>query len=301
MTDLVMTVRAAIADQPNQGIPAEPLVHIRPPNAAGELGTYPVIFFDNDMAKIAQVLSKCKQIELVRVGESAVHATNATVINGNYEPLWIGHNINDNAYTQLNAFLPDGHMFFDIYSGMQSREFQILNDWVARSAALEVQRTAVFDWDRTLTMVEGVRMPYPPPGTIRGVIAGYYPGAVPDNYVEDMLIYSCGGLQRLNSLRNMFAYLRENDIAVKILTNNPTGGDARAPLFKELVNALVGYDVEVWCSAFPPINGDKGIVMRQKFPELCAMAGGRRRKTNAVHFSTRRRHRTRRRKNRTRK
>jgi hypothetical protein len=96
-----------------------------------------------------------------------------------------------------------------------------------------------------------------------------------------MLTYLCGGVLRLNTLRYMFAFLRSHGIAIRILTNNPTAGDPKsAALFKELVNALVqGDDVEVWCSYFPPASGDKGVIMRREFPDLCAMAGGRRRKT----------------------
>ena len=294
--DPVMQIRAAVTGQPNQGVPAEPLVHIRTNNAEGVPGTYPVIFFDNDMEKIAQVFAKCKQIELVRVGESAVNALYATVMNGNYAPLWVGHNIQTNAYTRLNANQHDGHMFFDIYSGMQMREIAIINDWIVRSAELGVPRTAVFDWDRTLTMVEGIRMAPPPPYSIIGAIAPYYPGAIPANYVEDMLIYLCGGVQRLITLRVMFGVLRAYGIDIKILTNNGAAGDNRAPNFKELVNALVavpGYDVEVWCSAFPPVNGNKGIVMLQKFPALCAMAGGKRQRRK-TRRAIRRKNRTRR-------
>jgi hypothetical protein len=289
--DNVMQVRAAIAGQPGQGGPAGSIVHIITPNAEGQLGTYPVIFFDNDMAKISQVYAKCKQMEVVRVGESAVRAINNTVTNGWYAPLWDGHNIDDNAYSQLNVMQATGHMEFDIYSGMQEREFAIIDDWVVRSAALGVPRTAVFDWDRTLTMVEGIRIARPPPYDIIGAMAPYYPGEdVPKNFVEDMLIYLCGGLQRLNTLRAMFVFLRENEIDIKILTNNPSAGNVSEPLFKELVNALVAipdYDVEVWCSYNPPANGDKGIIMRQKFPGLCAMVGGRRRRRKTKRQSKR--------------
>jgi hypothetical protein len=277
-----MAVRAAIAGQEGKGrsVPDEEIIHQKPTE-----GAFPVIFFDNDIAKLAQVYSVCKQIELVRVGESAAFATRPTVMNGDYSDLWLGHNINENAYTTLinNPLYPSEHDMFDIYSGMQEREFTIINTWVNRSVG---PRTAVFDWDRTLTMVEGIRLGQVPPGIIRETVAQYYPGLVPVNYVEDMLIYLCGGLQRLKSLRNMFVYLRANSIDIKILTNNPAAGNPRSTsLFKELVNTLVaipGYDVEVWCSYFPPYNGDKGMVMREKFPALCGMAGGRRRRHKTV-------------------
>ena len=281
----VTVVQAAIGGVVHPGF------HRQRVNADGTKVTSPVIFFDNDEAKINQVASQCNDIELVRVPESDVAAANPSAINPAYAALWTPHNIYMNAYTRIHAANGTPHQFFDIHSGIQIPEFAIINDWVTRSAALGVQRTAIFDWDRTLTMVEGIVLPIPGPGqnalTIRDLMSLYPPFApfgAPLNYVEDMLIYLCGGAIRLQTLRDMFRYLHFNDIDIKILTNNPSAGDNRRALFKELVVALIGvpgYDPEIRCSYFSVPPGDKGRVMKDMFPVLCsaAMAGGRRRST----------------------
>ena len=269
---------------------AHPGFHHQRINADGTKVTSPAIFFDNDEAKINQIASKCNNIELVRVPESDEAAANPSAINPAYAALWTPHNIYFNAYTRVHAANGTPHQFFDIYSGMQLPEFAIINDWISRSAELGVQRTAIFDWDRTLTMVEGIILPIPAPAqmdlTLTQLMSTYPPfkfTGAPLTYVEDMLIYLCGGPIRLQTLRDMFAHLRANDVNIAILTNNPVAGDNRRELFKELVVSLIrvpGYEPEIRCSYFAVPPGDKGVVMKDMFPALCgaAMAGGKRRR-----------------------
>ena len=286
---------------------AHPGFHRQRINADGTKVTSPAIFFDNDEAKIDQIASKCNDIELVRVPEANIAPANPSAINPAYAALWTPHNIYFNAYTRVHAANGTPHQFFDIYSGMQLPEIAIINDWIVRSAELGVQRTAIFDWDRTLTMVEGLVIPIPGPAqmalTLNQLISTYPPfkfTGAPLTYVEDMLIYLCGGPIRLQSIRDMFASLRANDVNIAILTNNPVAGDNRRALFKELVVALIGipgYEPEIRCSFFSVPPGDKGVVMKDMFPGLCgaAMAGGGKRRRGRRTTKRRRGRRTRRR------
>jgi hypothetical protein len=270
-------------------IEVEPGQHLIP--AAAPAGS-PAIFFDNDMAKINDVRGMCNNIELVKVPETetAILYADPTARVITYPALWTGYDLTANSYYKfLNVH---GHSKFDIRSGMQIPEFTIINDWVQRTQMLGPARKAIFDWDRTLTMIEGATFPPVPPGppiTLRQAVGQYAPysvaaggpGIAPANYVEDMLIYSCGGLYRLQSLRNMFAYLRENGVDIVILTNSGACLPDRAPYFQEVINALVGvpgYVPQVVCG--PLFGGHKGLAMRTIVPGLCLgpMAGGRRAK-----------------------
>jgi hypothetical protein len=261
--------------------------HLKP--AGGAAGT-PAIFFDNDADRIAEVRSMCNNIELVRVPETAAAELAGKNVNM-YPALWPDHNLAENSYYKIHAANGLAHSDFDIKSGMQFPEFIIINDWVARTEGLGFARKAIFDWDRTISMIEGAIIPdkpaFGPPGTLRERMGAYAPfsvasggpGIAPENYIEDLLIYVCGGINRLNNLRAMFAFLRSRGIMIVVLTNSPACLANKLPYFQEVLNALVGvpgYQPRVVCG--PLFHGHKGHAMRSFVPALCtgAMAGGRR-------------------------
>lgn len=276
----VNAVRAALGivlPEPVNIIPADPAT--------------PAIFFDNDPAKIAEVRAYCNRIQLVGVNETPYGLLrvdeSARATNPAYAPLWADAPLAANSYYRLHVANNVRHQPFDIRSGMQQPEFAIINDWVARTEGGGFARKAIFDWDRTLSMIEGVVIPDPinplAPGTLRDRMRAYEPfataGFVPENYLEDMLLYCCGGPVRLQTLRDMFAFLRSRGIMIVILTNSSACNDAKASYFRELMTALVNipdYVPRIICGM--DYGGHKGVAMRVFVPALCAggMAGGRR-------------------------
>jgi hypothetical protein len=71
-------------------------------------------------------------------------------------------------------------------------------------------RIAVFDWDRTISIVEGL------------IIPGNFPfnGVSKKKFATEMALYVLGREIRIQFLKNMFEMLHENGVKVYILTNN---------------------------------------------------------------------------------
>jgi hypothetical protein len=63
--------------------------------------------------------------------------------------------LNPNAYVDL---LKSHHIDTDAYdpdSGIEQNHIRILNRWLTNTKDSKEHRAAIFDWDRTLTKVEG--------------------------------------------------------------------------------------------------------------------------------------------------
>lgn len=129
----------------------------------------------------------------------------------------------------------------------------------------------IFDWDRTLTMFEGIF----PTSTIESHFPGIFTGMDTSSegfkrqYREDMLIYLFGGYKgsigfdgsilgksRLDTVRGYINWLFTNGIGVFILTNN---GACDTPDFDDLVKQLDQRITNIICSGKKTVHGgDKG-------------------------------------------
>jgi hypothetical protein len=74
-------------------------------------------------------------------------------------------------------------------------------------------KVAIFDWDGTLSVAEGVILPSNPIDTLKFHKMGI-------NY-RDIAIYYCGSEKRFLWLKYMFEILHKNKVEIFILTNNP--------------------------------------------------------------------------------
>jgi hypothetical protein len=74
-------------------------------------------------------------------------------------------------------------------------------------------KVAIFDWDGTLSVAEGVILPSNPIDTLHFHKMGI-------NY-RDIAIYYCGSEKRFLWLKYMFEILHKNKVDIFILTNNP--------------------------------------------------------------------------------
>lgn len=252
------------------------------------------IFFDNDPAKIAQVRDSCRlgNITRVQVKESCENP-NKTINTELLAQKPNAINKDTNLYYKLHTVTRSKHIFYDRVSGVHEEHVEKLHKWEKATRKAE-DRYAFFDWDRTLSMNEGLI--FPPPVKIGDSIVKAYArygvtGAdiTEERIYEDMSEYLAGGRERLAMLREMFQFLRSSGIHLVILTNN---GSCVLPdqveYFKKLVYKFVGYkQVEFLCTrntanpAQPWMKGDKGyaLTVTRKYMEACIgrrVTGGKR-------------------------
>lgn len=233
------------------------------------------IFFDNDKDHIEYV-GYCSAIHCVKVG--AVEDTGKELLNK--FPNYVGfYELLSDEGQDAYDFLADTGLYkqeeYDAVSGIREHHVSECEAWSIRTDE-EKKRVALFDFDRTLSLFEGVEPAVLVPGS-RVTIEGYA------NYLF-------GGTKRVNMLKEMFAMLLDKGVSIKVLTNN---GLCSSPgkLIENLAKTL--YDgVEMMCSR-PPSNAPHeakiaskliALVKDKRFhsvcptPEQLASAGGSRKK-----------------------
>jgi hypothetical protein len=89
----------------------------------------------------------------------------------------------------------------DIYDGL-------LIPWITENK--DNDKIAVFDWDRTISIVEGLMIPSNFP----------FNGIDETNFAREMATYVLGRKERMDFLKKMFEMLHNNDVKICILTNN---------------------------------------------------------------------------------
>ena len=119
----------------------------------------------------------------------------------------------------------------DATAGLTTQHFKYLLDKLQGKAAATPAHV-VFDWDNTLSVVNGLYMPK----------ESY---AAEDIRIEDVVEYLMGGGGRLQMLRTYFKELREiPGVTVSILTNNSSisKNAGNKPEFLKLAQAVIGPD-----------------------------------------------------------
>jgi len=179
---------------------------------------------------------------------------------------------------------------YDALSGIQEAQIDELNTWLDTIPEDKYKNTAaIFDWDRTLTVFEGI-FPY---STILAYINYYGLNDSKDIITNSMLTYLFGGIDRLTMIKDMLDMLSGKGVQIFILTNNgscPTLND-----FKSYVTLLTDKipETNILCSKPSPYYGNKGnfLYANPKFELLKpALFGGRskqsrrrNRKTKTLH------------------
>jgi hypothetical protein len=223
------------------------------------------IFFDNDPHKIKQVSQSCGNIiKGISIPETAkkfaVTLIDMTrILQGSPKALQY--------LNFLKTSTNETYEPYDSVSGIQQVHIDEANQWLGETTGL--RRAAIFDWDRTISMTEGIIPLY---------------DKSQFSY-EDWLAYLCGGDSRMEMLRSFMRSLYINNVEIIILTNNGSCGDPTNPegaaIFKNLVNTLLqGIPYTLICSYFTAA-GDKGVAIRKnsRFSTCKVTSGGRRRKT----------------------
>lgn len=177
------------------------------------------IFFDNKKDHLDEVYTKHRNIKLVKIPDA----------KGSYFPKPLPMNsgplktlidsLGPNAYVDLLKTRGVDADAYDPVSGIEQNHIRILNRWLTNTNQ-DGKRAAIFDWDRTLTKVEGF---YP-----------LYKGQERHMF-EDTLLYLFGGHKRLLKIRAMFQYLSEQGVEIFILTNNEA---SITTFYKRMIHVL---------------------------------------------------------------
>lgn len=183
------------------------------------------IFFENSQEQKRYIQYYCPTVRFARNSfEEAGPDANFIVVdiqetepvpNVHYSELPFKEELTDNTYV-ARYNLTERSDRYDARSGIQQEHYDnILKPWIASRGI--GPHVAVFDWDRTITVIEGL-------------ILG-------DDIIDDTLNYVCGGKTRVAMLKAMFQQVASANIHIMILTNN-TGG--HTPKFNTLIRSLVG-------------------------------------------------------------
>ena len=243
------------------------------------------IFFDNADNHINQVRTSCPyNVKLVKVNETAPYYDirgirhSKPVYALDQEPLksYLA-SLGDNLYHQMLLNFQYTDDTYDHVSGINDANLATGRAWIA-STADKAPRAAIFDWDRTITVFEGI-VPVKDPRLLP-----YFEkfitetGITYEQFLKDAVLYFAGGATRLEKLRTFMRELHAAGIAIHILTNNDGCGEE---YYTDLVKTFFG-DIpysSIICSK--DYRGDKGkaLFSTPRFKKICMFSygGGRKR------------------------
>jgi hypothetical protein len=107
-------------------------------------------------------------------------------------------------------------------------------DLLAWSRPTGQPKYVIFDWDKTITAVEGMNF-----GTHEG-------RSILDIPIHDVALFVMGGEDRLHKVREAIHHLKSNDVGIFIITNNPnaTKSQPSRHIYLQLINIIFGADVD---------------------------------------------------------
>ena len=230
------------------------------------------IFFDNDEKHINEV-RECPQIRCIKVpGVKNIKEISIDI------PEFATHK-NGVPELFIEVVAPKRKDLFDIGSGFNVEHYDILYDWVVEGVSLPSnERYAIFDFDRTITQIEGFISP-PRGKSLSPGMAGFGQFLQKwDKYKSlditplMMMTYLCGA-DRLPILQSAFDLCKDNGINIVILTNN--GICTIDPLLLYDVMSVFNLrkeDFILLCSN--QYHGDKKETLKANLANICRFAGG---------------------------
>ncbi len=192
------------------------------------------IFFENSVEQQAAIVRRCPSVKIVKESLDETPADSKFIIVAipETEPPPIVSVTSLPFYDEFNEYVVRNNIkdeTYDAVSGVQEKHISnILRPWIA--SRTEGPNVAIFDWDRTTTVVEGIRL--------KSDVSGLeFLGTDPTQYYIELLTHVCGGDVRLAELQVMFREIIYAGIHIMFLTNNPSG---RYLMFDEMIQVLVG-------------------------------------------------------------
>ena len=248
------------------------------------------IFFDNEQKNLDEyggVCNICSNITCVKIDETHKpypikwgNPDGPDVVSPDNTDLtkYIRNNdFKENTYYKFSkTAFPDGDIY-DKLSGIQEKDIDRYYTWKEETEG-QLNRAAIFDWDRTITIFEGL-IPFRDRLTLADVKQLFIDVYGPQNpalaaefeklekiTASDTILYLLGGQKRVDMLRKLFSDCKELNITIIILTNN---GNCSSPVFDELLKELLrGIPYIKKCSKYAK---GKGIFLQgeNNFKTLC--------------------------------
>lgn len=148
---------------------------------------------------------------------------------------------------------------YDNQSGIKKEHYDNIKEWVLKIKKNRFYAPAVlFDYDRTLTVVEGTDLSFFEKNKNRITMEGF-------------LEFHMGGKERLRMLRDLFTFLKGEGVAMFVLTNN--GQCGLNPLFQTLNEQLFDpYNVSIICGRAKNYRGKKQKAAADVLPSVCRLS-----------------------------
>ena len=161
----------------------------------------PTIFYDNEQQHIDSVSKYYQKMQCVKISEDTKPG-----VNYNYSA--------------------------PVNEGINKLDLELLKKWIDKTSIWNSNIDVIFDWDRTLSCVEGITLDLlnpelrkvtdPEPGDVTDPEPGDVTDPDPGKVTKpDPIHYLVGGPVRFEYLRSFFAGLNSHKVNILILTNNP--------------------------------------------------------------------------------
>lgn len=264
------------------------------------------IFLDNDVKHRTSVQNACGHaMTVIAVPESRYGTPNVRIASPAYvafvEKMSPEGKDAAKVISRMCLAVGGGIEALDNESGIRPAQVTQVKEWVdTNSATPENRLVAVFDFDRTISIIEGGYFLGNSLYEMKKVIVEqvgkreqlelYVPGLTENGLAE----YLAGGQERMAMLKDMFDYLYDHNVRVILLTNN--GGCARARnLFRDLMMVYTrNRPVDIICGIEFQYNKGAAVKGRttdtgnvKSLGEMCARRGGARKKTRKASKKTR--------------
>ena len=183
----------------------------------------PIIFFDDNVKNIEDMKTNigCKVVQIDK--EAVNEFISDPPDQAEYPNLKM---FNRNTYVEYNDLRNSTALNDRANTGITESDFNRLKTWVKRNRSHPT--IAIFDWDRTISVVEGVHFPKPP--------MVWQDLGVKE---KDVMLYLLGGKERRKMMKEMFEFLNHENVEVFILTKN-RGCPAYTDYFLDMVRLVAG-------------------------------------------------------------
>lgn len=262
-----------------------------------------IIFFDNDIDSVVDMIRKIPGVESIGVNDTLPNVL-IKGLPGEYKaiPVPDSSSINEEKkeyddylvlysklysklyFNSLNVLYPD-NTYIDFLKKFNYTKEPILPsngmmkgvhmaevaNWINRE--LPNPKIAVFDWDRTITVVEGGIFPLDNEPAQQALFKPIK--------IEDQVCYLLGGTERVEAIKKMFKSLTDAQIPIFINTRNVASQDMKIRFLKVVQNIIPTFTEDYLIYTPPRSKKSEKLKENLKFKELTGgKYGGRRRKTH---------------------
>lgn len=216
-----------------------------------------IVFLDNSKVQTKNVMRQCPRIKVIKVGDSGETPVKVSFSHPDFINL-LNKVGNSNTYYKAMSDVYFRTLKADNYdklSGIQDAEMNYVIKWINSSPASP--HFLVVDFDRTLTMFEGIITERGGIDAINKRILSEASHLLPVT-IEDAVTYLCGGKERLEKLRSFFGYMKKLNATIIVLTNNGTC-NSDPQLMHGYLDAIIGPDSYKLVCSRDVVGGNKGM------------------------------------------